>query len=129
TDDSLGLCARYQTAPAVGLERFFMNCGLQLETRGDLAAAERYFSRGAGGDAPPPAYYAYGRLLFRLGRRAEAEVQYQRALAIERDPVRQHTIRAEMLFKLHPERLADALHEVDAALALDGSYQMAANLR
>src|SRR6185436_20938625 len=38
-------------------------------------------------------------------------------------------IRAEMLLKLHPDRLAEALSEIDAALALDRSYEMAVNLR
>lgn len=129
SQESLALCERYATWQGIGLERFFMNCGIQLETRGDLVGAERHFRRGAGGDAPAPAYYAYGRLLARLGRRDEAEVQYRRALEISRDPVREHTIRAEMLFKLHPDRLADAQAEIDAALALDPSFEMAANLR
>ena len=128
-DESLALCQRYAGWQSPGLERFFMNCGLQLEPRGDLVGAEHYLRLGAGGDAPAPAYYAYARLLARLGRRDEAEEQYRRALAIAHDPVREHTIRAEMLFKLHPERLADAQAEIDAALAQDPSYEMAANLR
>lgn len=128
-EDSLRLCAEHAEAPTLGLERFFMHCALRLEGRGRLAEAEPYFRKGAGGDAPPPAYYAYGRYLVRMGRPAEAARQYERALAIEGDPVRQHMIRAEMLFKLRPDRPADALTEIDAALAGDPSFQMAIDLR
>ncbi|MFN8642148.1 MAG: tetratricopeptide repeat protein [Candidatus Binatia bacterium] len=127
--DSLALCARHADAPAYGLERFFMNCGLRLERSGRLAEAEAFFRRGAGGVAPPPAYYSYGRYLVRVGRREEAARQYDLALSIERDPVRRHAIRAEMLLKLHPDRLDEALTEIDAALAQDPTFAIARDLR
>lgn len=128
-EDSLALCKRHAEAPSPGRERFFQNCGLRLERRGQLAAAEAFFRKGARGDAPPSAYYTYARLLVRRGRAEEAREQYERALAITLDPLRQQVLRAEMLFKLEPTRRSEALELVEAALAREPGFALALELR
>jgi tetratricopeptide (TPR) repeat protein len=128
-DEQLAVCARNLGTARPGLERLYMSCGRLLEGRGQFAEAEKYFRAGLGGDAPPVDYIVYGRFLHRFGRGQEAESQYQRAIELERDPVRQHVTRAEMLLKLHPQRLGDALAEIDKAVAQDPAFEIAQGLR
>ncbi|MBN1773722.1 MAG: tetratricopeptide repeat protein [Deltaproteobacteria bacterium] len=125
----IDLCRDNINNPIADNPQFFIHCGQAFQQRGEFPEAERHFLRSIAVGATPVSHYTYARLLVRTGRTAEAEEQYRLAIDTLTDPVRRRTIAAERILKLHPERLSEALAELDAALAADPSYEMARGLR
>jgi tetratricopeptide (TPR) repeat protein len=125
----IDLCRDNIDNPSADNPQFFIHCAEEFRRRGELAEAERHHLRSIAVGATPVSHYTYARLLAQMGRTAEAEEQYRIAIDTMNDPVRRHTIIAERLLKLHPDRLPEALAEIDAALAADPSYEMARGLR
>jgi hypothetical protein len=128
-DEMLELCRAHLRDPVADNPHFHLECGMTLSDRGALDEAEASHKRAIDVGATPAAHYTYGRLLVRLGRNDEAEREYAIAVDTLNDPVRKHTIRAEWLLKLHPERLQEALTEIDAALAADPGYAIARGIK
>jgi len=128
-DEALALCEKHRAVPSGDKAAFYSFCAIHIEQTGKSATAEEFFKLGLGPHVPAMAYYSYARFLAHQRRFAESGKLYARAIEISIDPVRRKTIRAEMLLKLHPDRLDEALAEVNGALAQDPGFSLALQLR
>ena len=125
----LALCNAHRDEPGLRSAQFYVRCAGEFDARGDADAAEAFHRRAVESEPTEVARYTYARILARRGRIAEADAQYRAALETMTEPARRHTFRGEWLFKCHPEQLAEALAEEDAALAADPRSSIAQDLR
>ena len=123
--DEAALACDAHLASHWGLPLLANNCAGAYERVGRDADAERAYRRAADLGLGSVARHNLGRLLARLGRSAEAEEQYRRSAAEETDPVRKHYRQGMTLVLFHPDRLAEARREFEAALALQPRYEPA----
>ncbi len=122
-------CRARVADPLPGAGGFFVTCGLAAQGLGREDDAELFHRRANEVGATAITRYTYARVLARRRRLDDAAEQYRLAVAAERDPVRQHWLRAEEILKCEPARLDEALVEIDAALRIDPAFQIAQDLR
>jgi hypothetical protein len=101
------------------------HCAQGYEAARRVSDAERAFRRATELGGGSNTHLVVARFYLRRERTAEARLHYERAIELQADEVRRHTLRGEMLRRTYPDRLDDAEAEYLAALAIEPRYTAA----
>jgi protein O-mannosyl-transferase len=105
--------------------QFFNNCAVASQRLGRYPEAEQRFARAIALGGGVVARANRARMLARIGRIADAEAEYQRAVDEESDPAMKHVRQGELLLRLHPDRVDEARRAFEAALRIDPKLPVA----
>jgi protein O-mannosyl-transferase len=94
------------------------NCAIAYQRTGRPSDAEAAYRRVIDLGLASVGHANLARLLDQLGRSAEAEQEYLRAIDTEVEPGRKHFRRGQWLLRFHRDRLEDAESEFEQALAI-----------
>lgn len=100
-------------------------CGVLYDDLHRNADAEAAYLRAIELGLGAPAHANLARFYDHLGRRQEAEREYEQAVETESDPAYRHYRRGQSLLRFHPERRADAAAEFEQALAIQPRFTAA----
>jgi len=120
-EDAARACDSQLDAPLRSAQ-LFNNCGVVYDKLQRDDAAIRSYGRAVELGLAAVGHANLGRVYARIGRTAEAEAEFAKAVESETNPAQRHYRKGILLTRFHPDRLDEAKREFEAALAIQPDY-------